>query len=172
MKKLFVLLTLIAAMCVTSIPVFAAEADTGDTTVYHRVGNIVNINDPDDPTDDKIAGTYTVSIPAYIEAAPKDQTPNDEQDVYASDVLIPYGTQLFVKMKFDGRLRLKSNSDVTVGYKMQINGYDAVSGSSVLSVPAGNPDEITSAFIGSALTETPAYSGIYADTVTFVMSVS
>lgn len=172
MKKIFTAFVLVLALCLTSVPAFAAETDTGDTTVYHRVGSIVNANDPDDPTDDEIAGTYTVSIPAYIEAAPKDQTPADEQDVCASDVLIPYGTQLLVKMEFDGRLRLKSNSDVTVGYKMQINGYDAVSGSSVLSVPAGNPDEITSAFIGSALTETPAYSGIYADTVTFVMSVS
>lgn len=171
MKKLFVLLTLIAAMCVTSIPAFAAEADTGDTTVYHRIGNIVNVNDPDDPTDDEISGTYTVSIPAYIEAAAKDQTP-DEQEVSASDVLIPYGTQLLVNMEFDGKLHLKSNNDVTVGYKMKINGYDAVSGSSVLSVPAGNPDEITSGFVGSTLTETPVYSGIYTNTATFLISVS
>lgn len=172
MKKILTAFILVMALFVTSIPAFASEADTGDTTVYHKIGQIVNVNDPDDPTDDEIAGTYTVSIPAYIEAAPKDQTPADEQDVRASDVLIPYGTQLLVKMEFDGRLRLKNNRDVTVGYKMQINGYDAVSGSSVLSVPAGNPDEISSAFIGSALTETPAYSGIYTDTVTFVMSVS
>ena len=55
---------------------------------------------------------------------------------------------------------------------MQIDGYDAVSGSSVLSVPAGKPDEITSAAVGSALTETPVYSGIYMNTATFVFSVS
>lgn len=172
MKKILTAFILVMALCVTSIPAFAAEADTGDTTIYHKIGQIVNINDPDNPTDDEIAGTYTVSIPAYIEAAPKDQTPADEQDVCASDVLIPYGTQLLVKMEFDGKLRLKSNNDVTVGYKMQIDGYDATSGSSVLSVPAGNPDEVTSAVIGSVLTETPVYAGIYANTATFVFSVS
>lgn len=176
MKKIFTAFVLVLTLCLTSIPAFAMEVQhnipSGDSTVYHRVGNIVNVNDPDDPTDDEIAGTYTVSVPAYIEAASKDQTPNDEQEVHASDVLIPYGTQLLVKMEFDGRLHLKSNSNVTVGYKMQINGYDAASGSSVLSVPAGNPDAVTSASMGSALTETPAYSGIYANTVTFVMSVS
>lgn len=172
MKKILTVFILVLALCITAIPAFAAEADTGDTIVYHRVGNVVNVNNPNDPTDDEISGTYTVSVPAYIEASPKDQTPTDEQEVRASDVLIPYGTHLLVKMEFDGNLRLKSNNDVTVGYMMKVNGQSATSGSSVLSVPAGNPDEVTGALLDSVLSETPVYSGIYMNTVTFLFSVS
>lgn len=94
---------------------------TGNTTVYHRVGNITDIHDPNDPTDDEIAGTYTVSIPAYIEAAAQEQVPA-EQEVSAFDVLLPYGTKLLVSVDFENHLSLLNHESVTVEYQMLANG--------------------------------------------------
>lgn len=173
MKKIFTTLLLIMALCLSSIPSFAADlthaSPIGDTTVYHRVGNIADVNNPDDPTDDDISGTYTVSVPAYIEAAAQGQSPT-EQAVSAFNVLLPYGSELLVSVDFDNYLSLLNHESVTVGYQMQSKGSLITSGDTILSVSAGNPDVVTGASIGSVLSSKPVYAGMYTNTATFTIS--
>lgn len=173
MKKLFTTLILVMALCLTSIPAFATdlthEAPIGNTTVYHRVGNISDIHNPDDPTDDEITGTYTVSVPAYIEAATQGQSPT-EQEVSAFNVLLPYGTQLLVSVDFENYLSLLNHESVTVGYQMQSKGNRITSGDTILSVSAGNPDAVTGTSIGSVLSSKTVYAGMYTNTATFTIS--
>lgn len=94
---------------------------------YHRVGNITDVHDPNDPTDDEITGTYTVSIPAYIEAAAQNQIPA-EQEVSVFDILLPYGTKLLVSVEFENHLSLLNHESVTVEYHMLANGNRITAG--------------------------------------------
>lgn len=174
MKKLFTAFIAVLALCLASVPAFAAdltqEAPAGNATVYHRIGNIADVHDPNDPTDDKITGTYTVSIPAYIEAAAQEQTP-EEQEVCAYNVLLPYGTKLLVSVDFENHLSLLNHESVTVEYQMQANGNRITAGDTILSVPAGNPDAVNRTAIGSVLSAKTVYAGMYTDTAAFTISV-
>lgn len=173
MKKFFTAFVLVLALCLTSVPAFAADltqdVSTGNTTVYHRVGNITDVHDPNNPTDDEIAGTYTVSIPAYIEAAAQEQVPA-EQEVSAFDVLLPYGTKLLVSVDFENHLSLLNHESVTVEYQMLANGNRITAGDTILSVPAGNPDAVNRTSVASVLSAKTVYAGMYTDTATFTIS--
>lgn len=175
MKKIVTVFTLIMALCLTSVTAFAAEIDettpSGNTTVFYKIGDVTNTNNPDDPTDDEISGTYKVTIPDYIEAAEIDKTPV-AQNITVKEVMIPYNSNLSVGITYDGKLKLKDNSDVTIGYKIVADGADVVTNDTILTVPAGTPDAVTTAAIGGILTEKPIYSGMYVNTATFVVSVS
>ena len=173
MKKIFTAFVLVLTLCITSVPTFAADltqdVSMGNTTVYHRVGNITDIHDPNDPTDDEITGTYTVSIPAYIEAAAQNQIPA-EQEVSAFDVLLPYGTKLLVSVDFENYLSLLNHESVTVEYQMQANGNRITAGDTILSVSAGNPDAVNRTSFASVLSAKAVYAGMYTDTATFTIS--
>lgn len=175
MKKFITVFAIITALCLTSVTAFAAEIDettpSGNTTVFYKIGEVANPNDPDDPTDDEIAGTYKVTIPDYIEAAEMGKTPV-MQDITVKEVMIPYNSELSVGITYDGTLKLKKNSDVTIGYKVVADGADVTTGDTLLTIPAGTPDAVTTAAIGGILTEKPVYSGMYVNTATFVVSVS
>lgn len=175
MKKIITVFTLIMALCLTSVTAFAAEIDettpSGDTAVFYKIGDVANPNDPDDPTDDEISGTYKVAIPDYIEAAEMDQIPVT-QNITVKEVMIPYNSELSVGITYDGALKLKDNSDVTIGYKIVAAGADVTTGDTILTIPAGTPDAVTTTAIGGILTEKPVYSGMYVNTATFVVSVS
>lgn len=175
MKKIITVFTLIMALCLTSVTAFAAEIDetnpSGDTTVFYKIGEVANPNDPDNPTDDDISGTYKVTIPDYIEAAEVGKIPV-AQNIAVKEVMIPYNSNLSVGITYNGKLRLKDNSDVTIGYKIVADGSDVTTGDTILTVPAGTPDAVTTAEIGGILTENPVYSGMYVNTATFVVSVS
>ncbi len=175
MKRIITVFTLIIALCLTSVTAFAAEIDetnpSGNTTVFYKIGEVANPNDPDDPTDDEIAGTYKVTIPDYIEAVGMGKTPV-MQDITVKEVMIPYNSELSVGITYDGALKLKDNSDVTIGYKVVADGTDVTTGDTLLTIPAGTPDAVTTKAIGGILTEKPVYSGMYVNTATFVVSVS
>lgn len=174
MKKIITIISFAMILCLSAVPAFASEINevtpNGQSTVYYKIGDITNPNNPDDPTDDEIAGTYTVSIPDFIDAASSQQTPIT-QEVTASDVLIPYNTTLSVSVNYDKTLRLKDNPDITVGYTLQKEGANINTGAMVLSVPAGNPNAVTRTAVGAILTENPVYSGVYTNTATFAVSV-
>lgn len=175
MKKIITVFAIIMALCLTSVTAFAAEIDetnpSGNTTVFYKIGEVSNPNDPDDPTDDEVAGSYKVTIPDYIEAAEMGKTPV-MQDITVKDVMIPYNSELSVGITYDGALKLKDDSEVTIGYKIVADGADVTTGDTLLTIPAGTPDAVTTAAIGGILTEKPVYSGMYVNTATFVVSVS
>lgn len=175
MKKLITIITLVMALCLMSATAFAGELDqttpSGDSTVFYKIGEFGDINNPDDPTDDEVSGTYKVTIPDYIEAAPMNETPVT-QNITAKEVFIPYNTTLSIDLTYDGELKLKGNNDVTIGYGLQVNGTDINTGDTILTVDAGNPTDVTTVAIGGIITEAPIYSGMYANTANFVVSVA
>lgn len=177
MKKILTIFMAVMLVACISVPTFAATLNqdnpTGTATVVYQAGKVTDDNDtPDDPTDDTVDGTYTVTIPDYISVAAMGATPT-EYDVTAKDVLIPYGTSLTVDVEFD-ELVLGS---VTLGYDMKANPQSAgtldkiTSGATILTVAAGNPTAVTTSKIGAVLNEAPLYSGTYTDTATFTVSV-
>lgn len=177
MKKILsIFMALVLVACI-SVPTFAATLDqntpSGEATVVYKAGQTVDDNGtPDDPTDDIVIGTYTVTIPDYISVAAVGATPT-EYEVVAKDVLIPYDTSLTVDVAFD-KLVLGS---VTLGYDMKANPQsegtlDSISsGDTILTIAAGTPDAVTTSTIGAVLTEAPLYSGVYTDTATFTVTV-
>ena len=68
-----------ALLCALTIPSFAATLDqnapSGTAKVVYRAGQVTDNKGTEDPTDDTISGTYTVSVPAFIEAAAQGETP-------------------------------------------------------------------------------------------------
>lgn len=163
------------ALCLMSVTAFAGELDqtapSGDSTVYYKIGEFGNPNDLDDPTDDEVSGTYKVTIPDYIEATPMNKAPVT-QNITAKEVLIPYNTTLSIDITYDDELKLRANNDVTIGYGIQVDGSDINTGDTILTVDAGNPTGVTTIVIGGILIEAPIYSGMYANTVNFVVSVA
>ncbi len=175
MKKIITIITLLMALCLMSVTAFAGELDqtapSGDSTVYYKIGEFGNPNDLDNPIDDEVSGTYKVTIPDYIEAVPMNKTPVT-QNITAKEVLIPYNTTLSVDITYDDELKLRENDDVTIGYNLQVNGSDINTGDTILTVDAGNPTGVITVAIGGILTEAPIYSGVYANTANFVVSVA
>ena len=175
MKKLITIITLVMALCLMSVTAFAGELDqiapSGDSTVYYKIGEFGNPNDLDDPTDDEVSGTYKVTIPDYIEATPMNKAPVT-QNITAKEVLIPYNTTLSIDITYDDELKLRDNGEVTIGYDLQVDGSDINTGDTILTVDAGNPTSVTTVAIGGILTEAPIYSGMYANTANFVVSVA
>lgn len=177
MKKIISIILALMIICVAAVPTFAATLDNntpnGEALVVYQSGEVTDDNGTsDDPSDDTVVGTFTVTIPEYISVAAKGATPT-EYDVVAKDVLIPFGTSLTVKVSFD-KLSLGS---VSLGYEMKANPQKAgsltkiTSGSTILTVAAGNPTAVTTSTIGAVLTEAPLYSGIYTDTAVFEVTV-
>lgn len=175
MKRLITIITLVMALCLMSVTAFAGELDqtapSGDSTVYYKIGEFGNPNDLDDPTDDEVSGTYKVTIPDYIEAAPMNKTPVTQR-ITAKEVLIPYNTTLSIDITYDDELKLRDNGEVTIGYGLQVDGSDINTGDTILTVDAGNPTGVTIVAIGGILTEAPIYSGMYVNTANFVVSVA
>lgn len=94
------------------------------------------------------------------------------QNITVKEAMLPYNSELSVGVTYDGKLKLKDNSDVTIGYKIVADGTDVTTNDTILTVLAGTPDAVTTAGIGGVLTEKPIYSGMYVNTATFVVSVS
>lgn len=166
-------LAIVMTMCLTAFAAPATltnENKTGDATVYYKEGKII---DPktEDPTDDVVEGTYTVTVPEFIEAAAQGKTPVT-QNVTATDVMLLPEETLSIDCEYSGKLLLRENMSTTLDYKMQNNSTDFNSGDVVLTCPAGTPDATFTTAIGSMLTASPIYAGVYTDTVTFNCSVA
>lgn len=178
-KVLSAILAVCMIMSFGCVTAFAAELNqdntSGSATVYYQAGQVTDDNGTEDPTDDTVGGTYTVTIPAYIEAADKNGVPA-EYDITAKNVLIPYGTSLKVAVDFENSLKLADDHAVTVGYDLQAKQGEASlasvnTGATILTVAAGNPDSVTTSSIAAVLTEAPVYSGTYTNTAVFNITV-
>ena len=77
-----------------------------------------------------------------------------------------------ITCEYSGELTLREDNDVKLGYKMQNEGVDFATGDVVLTAEAGDPTATYDTSIGSILTASPNYAGVYTDTVTFTSSVS
>lgn len=177
-KKIKKILSVVMAMCMLGalcIPSFAAEltdaAPTADVPVVYNAGKVVDDKGDTNPTNDVVEGSYTVTVPDYITVAKLGGTVSTE-DVIASEVLLPFGKTLNVNVAFDTTLKLKDNAATTLTYDMQSNGAKIVSGATILSVAAGDPDATNTATIGAIATQAPLYAGVYTDTATFTTSVA
>lgn len=165
---------IVSTMCVSAFAapaVLTNENKTGDATVYYKEGKITDPQDPDDPIDDVVEGTYTVIVPEYIQAAAMNKTPVTEK-VTAKDVMLLPSETLSVACEYSGDLLLREDGTTTLAYKMQNNDADFASGDVVLAVAAGTPYDTFDTNVGSILTEAPIYAGVYTDTVTFSCSVA
>lgn len=174
-KIMAVAMALVMCLSISVIGASAAtltnENLTDDGMVWYEAGNLLDDKGTDDPTDDVIEGTYKVAIPEYIEAAPMDGTP-ETQEVVATEVLLLPEEVLSVSCAYSGELTLREDNDVKLGYKMQNEGVDFVTGDVVLTADAGDPTATYDTSIGSILTANPNYAGVYTDTVTFTASVA
>lgn len=177
MKKFKSALSIILCAVLLStiaIPSFAATLNqntpSGDTKIVYKAGQTTNDNGTDDPADDTVAGTYTVSIPEYIEAAAQGETPT-AYNVTAQDVLIPYATSLKVSVDLDNTLKLADNTETVIAYDFQANGTSVSTGATILTVAAGNPDTPSTSTVSAVLTQAPSYSGVYSNTATFNVAV-
>lgn len=179
MKKLLSFLTAVAVLACCAVPTFAIDQNTpsGSTKVVFKAGETVDDKGTPDPSDDVVSGTYTVSIPDFIEAADTEEEAA-VYDVVAKDVLIAFNTNLTVDVTYQNDLKLTDNATATVGYELQANPQSASSlaavssGDTILTVPAGNPEQATTTQVAAVLTQAPAYSGVYTNTVTFTVSVA
>lgn len=175
LKKAVAAALSLATLCSLSTVAFAADktlnqdTPTGTATVYYQAGKVDNKGN-DDPTDDVVSGTYTVTIPEFIKAAKVGETPVTE-NVTAKEVLIPFGKTLNVKVAFADSLVLADNADTKITYDLQNQGEKIATGDTILSVAAGNPDAVNSTALGAVLTQAPSFSGTYNDTATFTVSV-
>ena len=158
-----------------SVPAFAATLDqntpSGETKVVYKAGQTTDNKGTDDPSDDTVSGTYTVTIPEYIEAAAVGSEPT-AQNVVAKDVLIPYATSLKVTVDFDNTLKLTDNTATGVAYDFKVSGSKTASGGDVMTVAAGDPNTTTTVAVSAILTQAPIYSGVYTDTATFHVAVA
>lgn len=175
-KKALAAFAAVAMLATMSTTTFAATLDqdttSDDAIVVYQAGERLDDNEtPEDPTDDTMGGTYTVTVPEYIIAADVGGDPTEEA-VTATDVLIPYGTNLTVDVEFDGELELQDNAATTLTYEMQNNGSAISTGDTILTVAAGDPDGSSSTQIGAVLTQAPSYAGVYTDTAVFTSSVA
>lgn len=175
-KKIMAVALAIALFASLSTTAFAAdktltEDHISDTAlVFYQAGK-VDDKGTGDPTDDVVSGSYTVTIPEYIKAAKVGETP-ETSNVTAKDVLIPYGTNLTVDVTFEDALVLSDNASTKIAYDMQANGTKIVSGDTILTVAAGDPNGTSTVPVGAVLTQAPVFAGAYTDTATFSVSVA
>ncbi len=176
MKKVFAVVLAIMLFATLSTTAFAADKTltenhiTDTALVYYQAGKVDNKGN-DDPTDDVVSGTYTVTIPEYIKAAKVGETP-ETSNITAKDVLIPYGTNLTVAVTFENALALSDNASTKIAYNMQANGTKIVSGDTILTVAAGDPNGTSTVPVGAVLTQAPIFAGAYTDTATFSVTVA
>lgn len=110
-------------------------------------------------------GSYTVTIPEYLEAEKESKT------LEITDAVIPFGQELIVSADYDGMLRLEDEPSVTLPYKLFIDDGECPSGAVFLRQNAGNTENKLSVNISAKVTEKPIYAGMYRSTVTFDIQV-
>ena len=145
MKKIIALLCLSIAILV-AIPLNVSAAEL--MTVQYTVN-----------------GSYTISIPDYIEAE------TEGSFVEISNVLIPYDHKLTVTAEFDGLLRLKDATHITLPYSLLAEEKECRNGDIILWQTAGNLKKTSSVKLSAQVTESPLYAGLYTSTVMFNIGI-
>lgn len=120
-------------------------------------------------------GAFTITIPDVIEIADEggDRTP---YNVVASDVVIPYGSQLKLYCSYDNTVRNVRKNSLTLNYNLfagadETSDTAIVSNDEILSIDAGNVSG-DSVVVSAELTETSIYADTYEGTATFTAAVS
>lgn len=116
--------------------------------------------------------TFSVVIPAEATFSGTDEI-TSEFDVEIDAPVIPYGSELKVKVNFDGTLKLEEHPEVTLGYEMYAKGEENTklsSGDILVVVPAGTT-ETTTKTLHSKLLDKAIYSGNYIGSLTFQIVV-
>ena len=141
------------------VPVWAAEitenTGTGETELNYGVDT-----------------TFSVVIPAEATFSGTDEI-TSEFDVEVDAPVIPYGSELKVKVNFDGKLKLEEHPEVKLGYEMYAKGEENTklsSGDMVVVVPAGTTEKTTKT-LQSKLLDKAIYSGNYIGSLTFQILV-
>ena len=141
------------------VPVGAAEitenTGTGDVELNYGVDTM-----------------FSVVIPAEATFSGTDEI-TSEFDVEVEAPVIPYGSELKVKINFDGTLKLEEHPEVTLGYEMYVKEEENTklsSGDMLIVVPAGTTD-VTTKTLHSKLIDKAVYSGNYIGSLTFQILV-
>jgi len=158
-KRFFAILLLMVLLVGCVVPVGAAEitedSGTGNTELNYGVDT-----------------TFSVVIPAEASFAEAEGKTN-EFNVEVDAPVIPYGSELKVKVNFDGTLKLEEHPEVTLGYEMYAKGEENTklsSGDVLVVVPAGTTEKTTKALQGKLL-DKAIYSGNYTGNLTFEILV-
>lgn len=121
--------------------------------------------------------TYTADASSteddsYIVTIPDNMTLGTDATVSVKDVVLSAGKQLTVRVSSDNynnNWRLSGGADDYLRYSLKIDGTELANNGTVLTV--GNGETATKT-LKTALTDTPTRSGVYADMLTFTVSVT
>lgn len=109
---------------------------------------------------------------SYVVTIPDSMTVGTDATVSVKDVVLSAGKQLTVSVSSDlysNGWRLSGGGDDYLGYSLKIDDTDVVNNGTVLTVENGGTASKT---LKTALTDTPSRSGVYADVLTFTVSVT
>lgn len=171
MKKILSFaLCLTLVLSIFSLPfnmVFAADTElTQDHTSDSAVVEYNNLGAGD--------GSFLVTIPDCIIPVDIGEHRNP-YNVSATNVIIPYGTQLNVYVRHNNTVYLQNAFQNKLNYNMfnGVNEYAETiveNGDGILSIPAGQVDG-GSTVVSAELTQSPLYAGVYVGTATFYIDV-
>ena len=176
MKKFISVILCFVTIFAMAVPTFAATLNENNTSgnmiADYKAGYTADDKGTEDPTDDDVVGSYTVTIPSYIvvTAQGKDLAP---QTVKINDAMLLYDTIMYISITY-GSLKCGRQS---LGYKFQRaddgSSYfiNVDSGSNIIEVRAGTPSVEKHMNLCAVLTESPVFAGNYKDTVVFNVTV-
>ncbi len=176
MKKFISIFLCVVSIFAMAVPSFAAtlnETNTsGSMIADYKAGYTSDDKGTEDPTDDDVVGSYTVTIPEYIVVTEAGQDIQN-QVVKINDAMLLYDTIMYISVTYTS---LKCGRQ-SIAYKMQraedgSNYYiDVASGSNIIEVRAGNPTTERRMKLSAVLTESAVFAGNYTDTVVFNITV-
>ena len=112
--------------------------------------------------------SYTLSIPEIITLNDMGESNNDDYSVAVTNAVLQPGANVGVSIDYDGIVTTTTSDELTYSI-YSVDGERVNSGSQILTVEAGNPDETYTYQFGAAATEKPKVAGHYEGTVVFVI---
>lgn len=123
---------------------------------------------------DKVAGkkyvkTCSASIPAYTVTIPETVQLDDSAEISATNVSLPDGFSLCVKLTDASDFKVKSDKGAELSYTITKDGTPITVDAIVLSVPGGS--DAGAATLVFSKPENPVYAGKYKGTLTFSIKI-
>ena len=112
--------------------------------------------------------SYTLSIPETITLNDMGESNNNDYSVAVTNAVLQPGANVGVSIDYDGVVATTTSDELTYSI-YSVDGERVNSGSQILTVEAGNPDETYVYQFGAAATEEPKVAGHYEGTVVFVI---